>query len=31
MSSLLERYTKQISGILSCFDRITITGTLPGV
>ncbi|TCL55591.1 hypothetical protein EDC14_105522 [Hydrogenispora ethanolica] len=31
MSSLLERYHKQISGILSCFDRITITGTLPGV
>ena len=31
MSSLLERYNKQISGVLSCFDRITITGTLPGV
>lgn len=31
MSSLLERYNKQICGVLSCFDRITITGTLPGV
>lgn len=29
--SLLKRYNKQIGGVLSCFDRITITGTLPGV
>lgn len=31
MSSLLERYTKQIAGTLSCFDRIIITGTIPGI
>jgi hypothetical protein len=31
MISLVERYSKQIAGILSCFDRIIITGTLPGI
>jgi hypothetical protein len=31
MVSLVERYAKQIAGVLSCFDRITITGTLPGI
>ena len=30
-SGLLERYDDQISGVLSCYDRIIITGTLPGV
>jgi hypothetical protein len=31
MSSLTERYAAQIHGVHSCFDRIVITGTLPGV
>jgi hypothetical protein len=29
MPLLSERYCKQISGILSCYDRVVITGTLP--
>jgi hypothetical protein len=29
--SLVERYNEQIAGVLSCFDRVVITGTLPGV
>lgn len=28
---LTQRYSKQISGILSCYDRILIFGTLPGI
>ncbi|NVM56327.1 MAG: MarR family transcriptional regulator [Candidatus Helarchaeota archaeon] len=28
---LTERYSKQISGILHCYDRIVIQGTLPGL
>jgi hypothetical protein len=28
---LTERYARQIAGTLSCFDRILITGSLPGV
>ena len=31
MASITERYAAQIQGVLSCFDRIIITGTLPGV
>ncbi len=31
MTLLTERYAAQIAGVLSCFDRIVITGTLPGV
>jgi len=31
MKSLLERYENQIAGTLSCFDRIIITGTIPGI
>lgn len=31
MSTLSERYAKQIRGVLSCYDRIVIMGTLPGV
>lgn len=27
---LLERYRDQIAGVLTCYDRIVITGTLPG-
>ena len=29
--SLVERYGERIAGILSCYDRVVITGTLPGV
>lgn len=28
---LVERYDERIAGVLSCYDRIVITGTLPGV
>ena len=28
---LTERYSKQISGILHCYDRIVIQGTVPGI
>jgi hypothetical protein len=31
MPLLTERYARQIAGVLSCYDRIVITGTLPGV
>jgi hypothetical protein len=28
---LPERYGEQIAGVLSCYDRLVITGTLPGI
>jgi hypothetical protein len=28
--ALTERYDEHIAGVLSCYDRILITGTLPG-
>ena len=31
MRSLTERYDERIAGVLSCFDRVVVTGTLPGV
>lgn len=31
MVVLTERYREQISGVLSCFDRVVITGTLPEI
>jgi hypothetical protein len=31
MAVLTERYAEQIAGVISCFDRIVIMGTLPGV
>jgi hypothetical protein len=31
MQPLTERYASLIAGVLSCFDRMVITGTLPGV
>lgn len=30
MTSLLTRYASQLVGTVSCFDRIVITGTIPG-
>ena len=29
MELLKERYAENIAGVLSCFDRVVITGTLP--
>lgn len=31
MTLLTDRYAEQIAGVLSCFDRLVITGTLPGL
>ncbi len=31
MTSITQRYAHQISGTLSCFDRIVLLGTLPGI
>ena len=31
MGSLMERYDDRIAGVLSCYDRVMVTGTLPGV
>ncbi len=28
--ALTERYADRLVGVLSCYDRIVITGTLPG-
>ena len=29
--ALTERYAERIAGVLSCYDRLVITGTLPTV
>jgi hypothetical protein len=31
MASLIQRYDDRIAGVLSCYDRVVITGTLPTV
>jgi len=31
MGLLTERYAKQIAGVLGCYDRVVVHGTLPGV
>ncbi len=31
MTSLLERYRDQIAGVLDCWDRVIVQGTLPGL
>jgi len=31
MTSLVERHAEKIVGTLSCYDRVIIQGTLPGV
>jgi len=28
---LIERYNNDLQGVLFCYDRVVITGTLPGV
>ena len=30
MVMILERYQDQIAGVLSCYDRMIMQGTLPG-
>jgi hypothetical protein len=30
MAPFIDRYTDQIKGTVSCFDRVVIKGTLPG-
>jgi hypothetical protein len=30
MDLLMMRYAENLAGVLSCYDRIVITGTLPG-
>jgi hypothetical protein len=29
-TALAERYVANLHGVLSCYDRIIVTGTLPG-
>ena len=31
MALLTERYAKKIAGVLGCYDRVVIQGTLPGL
>jgi hypothetical protein len=31
LTLLTERYAPQIAGVLSCFDRIVVFGTLPKI
>ena len=31
MNPFVERHRGEISGVLSCFDRVVITGTLPDI
>ena len=31
MSNILDRYADRIKGVISCYDRVVITGTLPGI
>src|SRR3989304_2913714 len=30
MTSIIERYAPEIRGVISCYDRVVIQGTLPG-
>jgi hypothetical protein len=31
LSAFIDRHSEKIAGVLSCFDRVVITGTLPGI
>jgi hypothetical protein len=31
MNPFIERHRDQIAGVLSCFDRVIVTGTLPDI
>ncbi len=31
MQNFIERHDSQIKGVISCFDRIILNGTIPGI
>jgi hypothetical protein len=31
LADLLERYADKIAGVLGCYDRVVLCGTLPGL
>jgi len=31
MVDFVERHSDKIQGVISCFDRIVLTGTIPGI
>ncbi len=31
MENIIERHSSKIKGVISCFDRIVLTGTIPGI
>jgi hypothetical protein len=31
MNPFVERYQEDVVGVLSCFDRVIVTGTLPDI
>jgi len=31
MQNFIERHNTKIKGVISCFDRIVLTGTIPGI
>lgn len=31
MQNFIERHSRKIKGVISCFDRIVLTGTIPGI
>lgn len=31
MQNFIERHGSKIKGVISCFDRIVLTGTIPGI
>ena len=31
MNPFVERYQEDVAGVLSCFDRVMVTGTLPDI
>ena len=31
MQNFVERHSTKIKGVISCFDRIVLTGTIPGI
>jgi hypothetical protein len=31
MQNFIERHNSKIKGVISCFDRIVLTGTIPGI
>jgi hypothetical protein len=31
VENFIERHSSKIKGVISCFDRIVLTGTIPGI